>query len=423
MKSRFRLILALFAAFALAFALVACNGDDPGNDNGNDVGNDNGNDAVVVDPEDRTELVIGFGGPLTQGSVAFGQGALRATQLAVAQANESAEAEELGIYFTIEQADDMSIADTGVQAANLLVANRDLVGVVGHFNSAVSLPASVVYHEHGVVMISYGSTNPEVTARGLENTFRTCATDALQGPFGAEAAKAHGFETVVIIDDSSIYGQGLTAAFTERWVELGGEILDTDSTQQGQNDFTPVVTAINALNPDFVYFGGTSDADTGAGSLFARQLADGGFEGPMFGGDGIQNQVFIDEAGAEQADGTIATKPGAPIEDFDMGEQFIAEYTAMHPGYNPDGFDAFAFDAANAIIKATFEVAREMGAENVASTEGRRAVIEAVAGINFMGITGQISFDENGDNENPVITAFLVSDGTWIACPTVHYYR
>ncbi|MCL2437613.1 MAG: branched-chain amino acid ABC transporter substrate-binding protein [Coriobacteriia bacterium] len=406
MKRKLRFILAAMAALALTFALVACDGDNGGS-NG-DTNGDNG---------DTTTFAIGFGGPISQGAVSFGQGALNATRLAVDQANASDEARDLGIQFRVVEGDDQSDPSLAPQVAGALISERDLVGVVGHFNSGVTDPAGLVYNEHGVVQISYGSTRPDLTHMGRENFFRTCATDALQGPTAADSAWELGFRTAVLIDDSSPYGEGLAAAFKEQWEEIGGEILLEERTAQQESDFAPVVTRVNAADPDFVFFAGTYDSSSGAGALFARQLKDGGVEAPMMGGDGIQVDGFITEAGP-QSEGTIATKPGMPIEDMPEGAAFISDFEAEF-GEAPGGFDAFAFDAANAIINAVFEVAETDGVDSVATPAGRRAIIEVVAGNEFPGVTGPVSFDENGDSANPIVSTFLVYDGEWIIHPDV----
>jgi branched-chain amino acid transport system substrate-binding protein len=400
MKRNLMLALVALVVLAACVALVACGGGGEGGEA----------------KADGTTFVLGVGGPFTQGDVAFGNGAKRAVELAVKEANESDEAKELGIQFKTMEGDDQSKADKGVAAASAFVSNRDLVGVVGHFNSAVSIPASKVYNENNIVQISYGSTNPELTNQGFANVFRTCATDALQGPAGAEYAISLGFKKVAIVDDSSVYGQGLTAAFEAKFVELGGEVVIQESTQQGQTDFAAVVTKIKAAGPDLVYFGGTYAADTGAGSLFTKQLKDGGVTVPLMGGDGIAEQPFIDEADGK-AEGDLATLPGMPIEDLPQGALFQAAYTAMFPGENPGGFDAFAYDAANAIIKAVYAVAKADGVDKVTSPAGREGIIAAVAASNFEGVTGTVSFDEKGDNQNPVITTYEVKDGAWVALP------
>jgi len=406
MKRRLGFILALVLVFALAVALVGCNGD-------------NGNEA---NGDDTTTFVIGFGGPLTQGAVGFGQGALRATELAVDRANASAEAQELGIQFRIAEGDDQSDPLRANTVANALISERDLVGIVGHFNSGVTDPAGEIYHEHGVVQISYGSTRVDLTHMGRENFFRTCGTDDLQGPALADAAYALGFRSAAIINDSSPYGVGLREEFVNHWNTLDGTsvVLD-EETQQAQSEFGPVVTRVRSLDPDVVFFAGTYDATSGAGALFARQMADGGVEAPVLGGDGIQKDGFIEEAGPG-AEGTIATLPGLPFDLMPGGESFVAGYTEMFPGETPGGFDGAAYDATNVIIQAVFAVARENGVDNVATTAGRRAIIEYVTDITIEGLSGPLSFTENGDINNPVVTTYEVVDGEWVVHPDIEIW-
>ncbi|MCL2746117.1 MAG: branched-chain amino acid ABC transporter substrate-binding protein [Coriobacteriia bacterium] len=411
MKRKLRFILAAVFALALCFALVACDGD-----NGETA--TNGGDT----PAGTTTYVIGFGGPITDGAVGFGQGALRSTELAVAQANASAEAQELGIQFRVVQGDDMSDPARADTVANSIISERDLVGVVGHFNSGVTEPAGAVYHEHGVVQISYGSTRVDLTDLGRENFFRTCGTDDLQGPALAEAAYALGFRSVAIINDSSPYGEGLGELFIEAWNGLDGtEILFSDRYDQGENDFGPIVTAVRAANPDFLFFAGTYDALTGAGGLFTRQLREGGFDAPILGGDGIQKTGFIDQAGPA-SDGVIATLPGLPFDLMPQGASFVADYEEMFPGETPGGFDAAAFDAANVIIEAVFAQARAEGVDNVATPAGRRAIIEYIANIQTTGLSGPLSFTPTGNIVDPVVTTYIVEEGTWVVHPDIEIW-
>ena len=392
---------------AVSFALIAC-------------------EAIEMPDEDAPAkdaltFAIGFGGPLTQGDVAFGQGARRAVVLAIEQANASPRAKEAGIQFRVADGDDQSRADRGIAVANTLVSLDDLVGVVGHFNSTVSIPVSQVYAEAGIVQISYASTSPDLTAQGLDNVFRTCATDLLQGPVAAQSAIDLGKNRVFVVDDSSIYGYGLTNEFSRAFTDLEGTILGTASTEQGQSDFSDVIAQIAELDPDFVYFGGTYSAETGNGATFSRQLAEEGVSAPLMGGDGIQNDAFISEAGP-LSEGDMATKPGTTLADLPKGEEFTQAYAEMFPGQTPGGFDAFAFDATNAIINAVFKVVEEHGgADDITSREGRRAIIDAVQIIQFEGVTGPVSFDEFGDSNNPTITTYLVSNGKWIPHPDLNH--
>jgi len=396
MKRKLLLVLAIVVVVAACAALIACGGGGGGGESAGE-----------------KTFVIGIGGPFTDGAVDFGRGAKRAVELAVKQANESDEAKDLGITFTTMDGDDQSNPDKANPVATAFVSNRDLVGVIGHFNTGVSVPASQVYNENNVVQIAYGATGVALTEQGFANVFRTCARDDSQGPAAAESAINLGFKKAYIVDDSSPYGQGIAEEFEKKYVELGGEVLGKESTQQGQSDFAPVVTKIRSLGPDVVFFGGTYDAPSGAGALFAKQLADGGVDAPIMGGDGIREQSFIDEAGAG-AEGSFATLPGDPIEQLAQGQAFIDAYTDMFPGETPGGFDANAYDAANALIKAVYKVATADGLDSVTTPAGREALIAAVAATNFEGVTGVVSFDAKGDTNNQSVTTYRVEDGAWV---------
>ena len=95
---------------------------------------------------------------------------------------------------------------------------------------------------------------------------------------------------------------------------------------------------------------------------------------------------------------------------------------AMHEGQAPGGFDAFAYDAAWAIIHAVFAVAQTDGVDNVATPTGRQAIISTVGSNVFDGVSGPVSFDDKGDRNDAIVTTFLVEDGDWIVHPDVQPY-
>ena len=166
-----------------------------------------------------TVIKIGIGAPLTAGSVAQGQGIERGVRLALKQASESPEAKELGITFEGVAGDDQGDPKTGVTQANQFASDSMLVGVVGHLNSGVSIPASKVYNDAKIVMISPAATNPALTTQGFNNIFRTCTIDSVQGPTGADAVAGDkvGAKKAVVIDDSTPYGEGLAAEFAKEF--------------------------------------------------------------------------------------------------------------------------------------------------------------------------------------------------------------
>jgi branched-chain amino acid transport system substrate-binding protein len=371
-----------------------------------------GNDGGGGGGGDTKEFIIGIGVPLTQGDVAFGQGIKRATELAVKKANESEEVKAAKISFKTLDGDDQSDPKTGTTVANKFASTKNLVGVVGHFNSTVSIAASKVYNDKNIVAISPGSTNPTLTEQGFASIFRTTATDAVQGPVGAERAFNLGYKTVAVVNDSSTYGEGLAKEFGKKFAELGGSVVLEANTQQKQNDFTALATKIAALAPDVVYFGGTYAADTGAGALFSKQLKAGGVTAPVMGGDGLYADDFISLAG--NADGDLATCPGLPPELLPKGAEFSADYKAAYPNDPVAAFDAYAYDAAQSLINAAVKVATDLGANTITSPDGKAAMIDAVTATDFEGVTGQVSFDEKGDTKNQAVSLYKVEAGAWV---------
>lgn len=398
MKKNFKIVLALALALVLAFALVGCSGE-------SDKDADGGAAA-------KTVVKIGIGQPLTAGAVAIGQGERRGALLAIKQANESAKAKELGIEFVGVDGDDMGDPKTGVNVANMFVTDKALVGVVGHLNSGVSIAASKVYNEAKVVMISPSSTNPELTTLGYNNVFRTCPTDAVQGPAAAGVMfNDLGFKKIAVVTDSTPYGDGLGAEVARVFEELGGEVAITEKTSDKDTNFTALATKIKGEGVDTVYYGGIYEPF----ALFAKQLKEAGVDGPVFGPDGCYAQEFIDIAGAKNAEGSYVSSVGLPLAESPGGTAFLEAFKAEYPNEDNGAYDGYAYDAANSIINGVFAAAEGLGdATKLFSPEGRDKIIEGVASVNFDGVTGKVQFDDKGDTLNKVVTVYQVKDGAWV---------
>lgn len=356
---------------------------------------------------------LGVGAPLTQGAVALGKGIERGVTLAIEDFNASDEAKKLGIKVVPLVVDDQGDPKVGVNVANQLASDPDVVGVVGHLNSGVSIPASDVYGKAGIVQISPASTNPALTLeQKYDNVFRVCTIDPVQGAFAADVALSKlGFKTAFVVDDSTPYGEGLAEEFAKNFEAGGGKVLGTEKTTDKDTDFNALVTKIKAENPDVIYYGGIYNA----GALFAKQAAEGGYEGAFFGGDGIYAPDYIALAGATNAEGDYCTSVGLPLDRQPKGEDFKAKFAAKYGDEAIQAYDTYAYDAAFVILEAIKTVAGDLGTDKLASAEGKAAIIKAVAATNTEGITGAISFDENGDTTNKAITLYVVKDGAWVA--------
>jgi len=242
------------------------------------------------------------------------------------------------------------------------------------------------------------SSNPAMTTQGFDVVNRIAAKDDAQGTFAADMlTEMYGFDSVVVIDDSTQYGQGLADEFAKEFGAQGGEILTRESIQAKEVDFQALVTKIKSLDPDVIYYAGGQTE----GGLISKQSKESGFFAPIVGGDMIYSQEYIDIAGAANAEGDVATMLGLPLDQQPGGLEFKAAYEAEYD-VSPEAYDSYAYDSAWIFVNAVLEAGTD-----------RADVAAAVRGITFEGITGTTRFDENGDTSNQAISAYQVVDGAW----------
>src|SRR6266542_5311446 len=216
------------------------------------------------------QVKLGVGGPITGGSAAFGAQLKNGVEQAVEDINAAGGI--LGQKIQIFLGDDRADPKEGVSVANKFVGDG-VKFVVGHFNSCVTIPASEVYQENGILEITPSATNPRVTERNMWNIFRTCGRDDQQGGVaGAIIADKFKGKRVAVIHDKTTYGQGL-ADETRKAMNVKGlkEVL-YEGVNVGDKDYSALVSKLKAARPDLVYWGGLHDT----GGLILRQMRDQG---------------------------------------------------------------------------------------------------------------------------------------------------
>lgn len=398
MKVRNKRLFAILAALvAVSMIATGCGGG------GGETTDGGSTEAVTVK--------LGVSSPFTGDVAALGLGIKNGATLAIEEANADPEVQELGITFEGLFVDDAADPKTGVNAAAQMTSDSKVIGVVGHLNSGVSIPTSEKYREAGIVQVSPASTNPQLTLQGFENVFRVCATDDVQGSFAADFVVDNlSAKTVAVISDSTPYGDGLADEFAKQFETRGGKVASRDKIQVKDQDFKALVTKIQGLNVDMIYFGGMYTE----AALISKQSKEAGLKVPVMGGDGLYTQQFVDIAGAANAEGDFATSIGLPLDAQPKGQDFKAAFEAKFAGQAIEAYDTYAYDSAMVIIEAAKKVAAEMGADALATPAGKAAVIEAVAATDYDGVTGKVSFDEKGDTTNKAVTTYVVKDGAFV---------
>ncbi len=342
------------------------------------------------------EVIIGLAAPLTGDQAFIGLGVMQGAKMAVEDANIR------GPVFgntklKFEPLDDQHNPTQAVLVANKLIADPDVLGVVGHFNSSCSKAASAIYHEGRLVQISPASTNPEISKQGFDTFFRVCATDLVQ----ASAASFFVWNDlkvarVAILDDQTTYGRGLADQFEKMFKALGGEVIRHDGITQGEKDFMPLLTKVKFVNPDLIFFGGIYPEM----ALLLKQAQRIGLKTRWMGGDGIFEASLAPLAGPDIVEGTYATMLGVDPHDVPEAKDFVARYEARYGEIG--SFSAYGYDAANVLIEAV----RRAGKKD------REAVLAQMRTIrDFPGVLGPINFDKNGDALGKSVGVFKMESG------------
>jgi branched-chain amino acid transport system substrate-binding protein len=324
----------------------------------------------------HAEILIGVPGALTGGEAWLGEQLLEGTGLKVAELNEAGGV--LGERIELLPVDDYCDPDQAVAAARKLVTAR-VAAVIGHVCSGAAIPASKIYEEAGVLLITV-STNPKLTDQGFRTVFRVLGRDTQQGTMAANyLAERWGAQEIAIVHDGGAYGEGVAEAARQRLHERGVNEVMFEAIEPGKADYLELIDHLQAKGVDALYFGGYS-AEAG---LIIRQARSRGYALQMIGPDTISGEYFSRVAG-EASEGVLF--PSWPdLRNKPEATPVVAKFRVK--GYEPEG-----------ITFPTY-VAVQVWAEAVekAGTLELDAVIESLRTHKFDTLLGTIGFDAKGD--------------------------
>jgi branched-chain amino acid transport system substrate-binding protein len=337
---------------------------------------------------------IGVAGPMTGDQSKMGTDFRNGVRLAVEEWN--AKGGLLGKKIEIMVGDDQHDPKQAVSVANRLADER-IVGVIGHFNSSCSIPASDIYNRAGIPMISPGSTNPQLTEKGYAGVLRVCGRDDQQGKVAAEFVTSQlKVKNAAVIDDKTTYGQGLADEFMKA-IRGKVEIVYDGGIVQGDKDFKSVLTAIRQKAPDLIFFGGIYPEM----GLLVRQARELGITAAFMSGDGSIDPKFIEIAGAHAAEGTYLTFSPDP-NNLPSARDFIAKYHARFGELGP--YSIYAYDAANILFSAI----------KAANTTDGKAIEDKLHTMEFNGAAGKIRFDAKGDVTVAPYVVWITKGGRFV---------
>ena len=358
----------------------------------------------LTDAQSKGTIKIATQSPLSGGQAALGEGIKLGTQLAIEKLKGPIE--KLGFKVELVPFDDQAKPDVGVANAANVIADKDILVVVGHLNSGVAIPASEKYKEAQLAMISPANTNPTITDRNYLNVSRVCGRDDVQGVVGAEFVKTTlKAKTAYVIHDKTTYGQGVAEFFKADAEKKGIKILGFEGTEEKSN-FDPIITPMKAKNPDLIYFGGIYDQ----AAPFFKQAREKGVKATFMGPDGMDSSDLTKIAG-KAVQGMYYTSVAGPVSVYPAAKEFAKQYKDKFKK-DPEPFAAQAYDATAIGLKAIEAAIKASGGK----VPSREQVSVAVRKTKHTGITGTIEFDEKGDPKKALYFVLQVASddpGKW----------
>lgn len=350
------------------------------------------------------EIKLGFAAPMTGGQAQYGKDMQNGVVLAVDDMN--ATKPKIGgkdVKFVLMSEDDQADPKTGSVVAQKLV-DSGIQGMLGHFNSGTSIPASMVYNRAGIAQTAM-ATAPEFTRQGFKTTFRMMTSDTQQGSvIGAFVVKKLGAKNIAIVDDRTAYGQGLADEFEKAAKAAGAKIVRREFTNDKAVDFKSVLTNIKRSNPDVIFFGG---AETQSAPM-ARQMKELGIKSPLVSGEMSKTDNFLKLAGPA-AEGTVVSLAGLPLEQMPGGAAYASRYEKRFGG-KVQTYSPYAYDGATAMMTAMVK----------AGSADPARYLPVLAATSMPGVTTKnLAYDARGDLKDGGITVYKVANGKWTVLETI----
>jgi branched-chain amino acid transport system substrate-binding protein len=377
-RKKLALVVALALVAAAALLVVAGCGDD-----GEETGG--------------APFKVGVAGPMTGQYANYGASHKAGAEIAIEELNANGGVN--GGEASMAVGDDLGDPKEAVLVAQKFIDDTDVVVINGHQFSGATIAAGGKYESVGLPMISPSATSPDITELG-DYIWRICMTDSVQGEgLAAYSVEVLGYTKVAIIYDNSDYGRGLAEAYEGAVPAAGGTVVAKQQYAGGDTDFRAQLTKIKAAGPELLFLSGYYPE----GSKIAQQAAELGMEVQLLGSDGYASDE-LPKLGGGAVEGMLVSTFFDYSKDDAAVQTFVEAYQAKYEGANPDWFAANAYD----VIMLAAAAAEQAGSND------RTAINDALAEMDaYEGISGSISFDENGDVIKP-LSIVVVQDGSLV---------
>lgn len=346
---------------------------------------------------ESTTIKIGIAGVQTGSDGQIGSTMIFGSQIAIDEWN--AKGGLLGKKIEPVVRDDEGKPNQAVAVAQEIVA-KGAVAVIGHFNSGCTIPSSEIYRQNGLIQITPGSTNPQVTERGFTNLFRVVGRDDQQGTVAAGFARERlKVSKIAILHNKTAYGQGLAEEVRKTFKANGGEVVLFSGISSEEMDFRANLSAIEKTGAEAVFWGGMY----GQAAPLLTQLRDSGKNIPFISGDGTIVKEFLDTAGPKASN--VFLTFGPDFKKLPAAQPFLEKYRAAHGEEGP--YSIYGYDAANILFSAI---------EKAGTTDAVK-VAEVLRATRFETCLGPVEFNDKGDLKQTNYVIWTVENGAFTILP------
>ncbi|HET9626834.1 MAG TPA: ABC transporter substrate-binding protein [Kofleriaceae bacterium] len=337
--------------------------------------------------EGHGDLVIAAAWPWElRKEIRYGEG----LQMAVDEVNAAGGI--AGRHLRLARYDDRESIDHGRIVAQQIADDPDVVAVIGHLQSYITVQTAGVYNQAGLVLVAPTSTDPKLTQLGYTRVFRATYTDDSVGRHLAELVASQQRKKVAVYYIRNDYGRNVANAFEERARQLGVAVQARNSydpsEQASEGTFDQVLTEWKPMELDAILLAG----EVPSAAIFVAQARRKGITLPILGGDAMSSPALMAVAGDAAEGATVASyfnsdEPRPEVVKFNAA--FKAKF-----GAPPDAGSALGYDCVQLLAHAM--------------TQAGSAVPDDVARAlhalkDWHGVTGTFSFNPEGDAAKPVL--------------------
>jgi len=356
--------------------------------------------AIVASPANAGELPpikLGLVIPVAREAGRAGESMHQAADMAIADWTE-----RLGRKVELILGDDPFDPKQAVGVAEKLVEDG-VWGVVGHFYSSSSIPASSVYYQAGIPMVTATSTHPRLTQQGFDNVFRVSGRDDQQALSAADFILSRlRARRLAVVNDRTEYGRGLAEKLVQTVERRAGQriVVAEEEIAQGDKDFNTVVARLKSAQPDVVYFGGVFRE----GGYLVRQMRQASLTAAFVSGDRVlEDPEFVRIAGEEAASGTYLTFAPDP-RLLPSAQTVIQRFEASYGPIGP--YVLYTYDAIGVLLRA-IQIAKPLSN----SKEELRKVLKVMHTMEYSGALGRLRWDKNGDLATSPYVVYVARKG------------